>query len=131
MVDLPTPPLPDATAMMFFTPEISFTPRWTECDVIFCVMLTVTRGAPGSLAMSSAISFLRISCWVFAGYASWMSTTMSPAPTWIFLTALPLTKSLPVLGSISARRRVWMSASVMAIGCSVGKWVCNSGSLRY
>ena len=35
--------------MMFFTPGISFTPRCTECDVIFCVMLTVTRGTPGSL----------------------------------------------------------------------------------
>jgi hypothetical protein len=32
---------------------ISFTPRCTECDVIFCVMLTVTRGAPGSAATSS------------------------------------------------------------------------------
>ena len=49
-----------------------------------------------------------------------MSTTMPPAPTSIFLTALPLTKSLPVLGSISARKRDWTSASVMAIGCSVG-----------
>ena len=54
--------------MMFFTPGISFTPRCTECDVIFCVMLTVTRGAPGSFADVLARSAcFRISCCVFAG----------------------------------------------------------------
>ena len=31
VVLLPTPPLPDATAMMFFTFGSSFTPRWTAC----------------------------------------------------------------------------------------------------
>ena len=67
VVDLPTPPLPLATAMMFFTPGTSLTPRCTECDVIFCVMLTVTRPAPGSAATASTISFFRISCCVFAG----------------------------------------------------------------
>ncbi len=67
VVDLPTPPLPLATAMMFFTAGISFTPRCTACEVIFCVMATVTRPAPGSAARCSAISFFRISCCVFAG----------------------------------------------------------------
>ena len=117
--------------MMFFTPGISFTPRCTECDVIFCVMLTVTRGTPGSLPTSSVIILRRMPCCVLAGYPSWMSTTTSPAPIWIFLTALPLTKSFPVLGSISARRRVWTSPSVMAIGCSVVKWDAMSKRLRY
>ena len=45
--------------MMFFTPGISFTPRCTECEVIFCVMLTVTRGTPGSLPTSSVIILRR------------------------------------------------------------------------
>ncbi len=67
VVDLPTPPLPLATAMMFLTPGISLTPRCTECDVTFCVMLTVTRPAPGIATSASAISFFRISCCVFAG----------------------------------------------------------------
>jgi hypothetical protein len=34
VVLLPTPPLPDATAMMFFTPGSSCTPRCTACAVI-------------------------------------------------------------------------------------------------
>ena len=59
MVDLPTPPLPLATAMMFLTPGMSLTPRCTECDVTFCVMLTVTRPAPGSAASASTISLLQ------------------------------------------------------------------------
>ena len=35
MVDLPTPPLPEATAMMFLIPGTSFTPRCTACDTTF------------------------------------------------------------------------------------------------
>ena len=30
-VDLPTPPLPEATAMMFLTPGRGFNGRWTAC----------------------------------------------------------------------------------------------------
>ena len=116
MVDLPTPPLPLATAMMFLTPGTSLTPRCTECDVILCVMLTVTRPAPGSDATLSTISFFRISCCVFAGYPSWTSIATSAPSIRIALTDLPVTKSRLVLGSVSARRRVWTSASVMAIG---------------
>ena len=41
VVDLPTPPLPLATATMFFTPGTSFTPRCTACDTIFVVIVTV------------------------------------------------------------------------------------------
>ncbi len=44
---------------------------------------------------------------------------MSAPSMRIFFTALPATKSLPVLGSVSERRLAWTSASVMAIGCSV------------
>ncbi len=35
VVLLPTPPLPEATAMMFLMPGISFTPRCTACATIF------------------------------------------------------------------------------------------------
>ena len=35
VVDLPTPPLPEATAMMFLTFGISLRPRWTVCEMIF------------------------------------------------------------------------------------------------
>ena len=53
VVDLPTPPLPLATATMFLTPGISLTPRWTACDVVFCETLTLTRATPGSFASAS------------------------------------------------------------------------------
>ena len=67
VVDLPTPPLPEATAMMFLTPGTSFTPRCTACEMIFCVTLAVTRPAPGSAPRSSATSLRIGSIWVFAG----------------------------------------------------------------
>jgi hypothetical protein len=35
VVDLPTPPLPEATAMIFFTPEISCVPLPVEWLAIF------------------------------------------------------------------------------------------------
>ena len=46
VVDLPTPPLPEATAMMFLMPGISFTPRCTACATTFDVTLTFTLAAP-------------------------------------------------------------------------------------
>ncbi len=53
VVDLPTPPLPLATAMMFLTPGTSLTPRWTACGAILWPMLTDTLPAPGSAASFS------------------------------------------------------------------------------
>ena len=53
VVDLPTPPLPDATAMMFFTFGITFRPRCTACDRILLVTLTLTLTTPGSLRSAS------------------------------------------------------------------------------
>ena len=67
VVDLPTPPLPLATATMFLTPGTSLTPRCTACAVIFCVTLTVTRPAPGIAAIASAASLRMAACWLFAG----------------------------------------------------------------
>jgi hypothetical protein len=48
VVDLPTPPLPEATAMMFFTFGITFRPRCTVCEMIFELTLTLTFCTPGS-----------------------------------------------------------------------------------
>ena len=50
VVDLPTPPLPEATAMMFLIPGTSFTPRCTACDDdLREVTLTFTAPTPGGL----------------------------------------------------------------------------------
>ena len=67
VVDLPTPPLPEATAMMFFTSGISLTPRCTLCETILLATLTLTLPTPG-MAPSFACTILRISSiWVLAG----------------------------------------------------------------
>ena len=42
VVLLPTPPLPDATAMMLRTFAIVFAPRWTTCATIFDETATLT-----------------------------------------------------------------------------------------
>ena len=47
VVDLPTPPLPEATATMFLTPGTSFTPRCTEWETILLVTSTLTAPTPG------------------------------------------------------------------------------------
>ena len=56
VVDLPTPPLPDATAMMFFTPLIVGMPFCTLCATTLCVISSFT-GLPVAAAMASWI------CW--------------------------------------------------------------------
>ncbi len=67
VVDLPTPPLPLATAMMFFTPVTSFTPRCTECEATFWLMPTATRPTPGIAPRWPSISLRSAACWLFAG----------------------------------------------------------------
>src|SRR5690348_18207340 len=47
VVDFPTPPFPEATATMFFTPGTSLTPRCTECETILLVTSTLTAPTPG------------------------------------------------------------------------------------
>ncbi|MNS42570.1 hypothetical protein D3C72_749510 [compost metagenome] len=67
MVDLPTPPLPEATAITFFTPGSSFTPRCTAWATIFMVTATLTLVTPGRLR-SAPITSLRIgSNWLLPG----------------------------------------------------------------
>ena len=48
VVLLPTPPLPEATAMMFLMPGTSFTPRCTACETILAVTFALTLATPGS-----------------------------------------------------------------------------------
>ena len=67
VVDLPTPPLPLATATMFFTPGTSFTPRWTACEMMRVPIVTETRPAPGSDESADVTSLRSDSCWLFAG----------------------------------------------------------------
>ncbi len=67
VVLLPTPPLPEATAMMFLTLGNSFTPRCTECATIFWYTLALTLPTPGN-ARSAPITSRRIgSIWLRAG----------------------------------------------------------------
>jgi hypothetical protein len=63
---LPTPPLPEATAMMFLTFGITLSPRCTTWATIFIVTLALTFAAPA--AFSASITLRRIGCiWLAAG----------------------------------------------------------------
>ena len=67
VVLLPTPPLPEATATMFFTFGINCTPRCTACAMILVCRLTLTFSMPGSVR-TAAISALRSAgIWLLAG----------------------------------------------------------------
>jgi hypothetical protein len=67
VVLLPTPPLPEATAMMFFTLGISCTPRCTAWLMTLVTMLTDTFSTPGTV-LAAATSALRMAaCWLLAG----------------------------------------------------------------
>ncbi|MCY1360745.1 hypothetical protein D9M68_847740 [compost metagenome] len=67
VVDLPTPPLPEATAITFFTPGSSLTPRCTAWATIFMVTATLTLVTPGT-SRTAATTSLRIgSSWLLAG----------------------------------------------------------------
>ncbi len=66
VVDLPTPPLPEATAMMFLMPGMSLTPRCTACATTFERTATFAEAAPA--ALSASITCRRIgSCWLLPG----------------------------------------------------------------
>jgi hypothetical protein len=49
VVDLPTPPLPEATAITLRTPGSSLTPRCTAWATIFIDIATLTLVTPGRL----------------------------------------------------------------------------------
>ncbi len=67
VVLLPTPPLPEATATMFFTLGSSCTPRCTACATIFELMLTLTFSTPAT-PRAAPMSALRSSgIWLLAG----------------------------------------------------------------
>ena len=67
VVLLPTPPLPDATATMFFTFGSNCTPRCTACAVIFVARFALTFCTPGTLR-AAAIRLRRSApIWLLAG----------------------------------------------------------------
>jgi hypothetical protein len=67
VVDLPTPPLPLATAMMFLTPGISLTPFCTAWVTTLENTLALMLPMPGR-AFSAPITAARMpSIWLFAG----------------------------------------------------------------
>ncbi|MDR8834884.1 hypothetical protein FEQ02_05970 [Burkholderia pseudomultivorans] len=67
VVLLPTPPLPDATATMFFTFGSSFTPRCTVCATISCDTFTRASRTPGTLRSAAATRARTSSYWLRAG----------------------------------------------------------------
>ncbi|MNL66380.1 hypothetical protein D3C87_1908350 [compost metagenome] len=56
VVDLPTPPLPDATAIMLRTFGRGFKPFCTAWAATFQVTVTCASGAPAAASAATAIS---------------------------------------------------------------------------
>lgn len=52
-VDLPTPPLPEETAIRFFTPGMTRCVPWTLWAMMFCRTSAVTRSTPSAFTASS------------------------------------------------------------------------------
>ena len=67
MVLLPTPPLPEATAMMFLMPGTSFTPRCTACETTLETTFTLACETPGTRESRSETCFLTASITPRAG----------------------------------------------------------------
>ncbi len=67
VVLLPTPPLPDATAMMFFTPGSSGTPRCTACAITLVEIDTLTLATPGTARAAATSAPRSAACRLLAG----------------------------------------------------------------
>lgn len=122
VVDLPTPPFPDATAMMFFTPLMVVTPGWTLC-------------VPISVSMDrwmcvSPVSGIRISC-MRSAVSEAMCATGKPKCRAIWMpsercsterTAFSLPSVRAVFGTATVSRRVRMFCMfIMCVSvCSLG-----------
>ena len=80
-VDLPTPPFPDATAIILRTPLIGVTPFWTSwaTTLVFTDRLIV-QDPPTTLSIASRTKASRVACQPAAGYPSVISSeTVSPS----------------------------------------------------
>ena len=67
VVLLPTPPLPDATATMFFTFGSSATPRWAACATILVLMFTDTLPTPATPLAAATSARRSPAIWLLAG----------------------------------------------------------------
>jgi hypothetical protein len=67
VVLLPTPPLPEATATMFFTLGSSCTPRCTACGMIFTTRLAETFATPGPTLAAATSALRKAGIWLLAG----------------------------------------------------------------
>ena len=67
VVLLPTPPLPEATAMMFLTLGISCTPRCTAWAITFVATLTDTLATPGTPRAAPISAWRSAGTWLLAG----------------------------------------------------------------
>jgi Mrp family chromosome partitioning ATPase len=65
IVDMP--PLPDATATMFFTFGSNCTPRCTACGTIFVDRFALTLSTPGTVRAALISDLRSAASWLFAG----------------------------------------------------------------
>ncbi len=98
-VDLPTPPLPAATAMMFFTPGSRGFDGWLGRPTTVALKRTSTALMPGSLPTAAWIDDVITSFDGQAGVVSSMSMIARPPSTATALTIPAVTKPTLSAGS--------------------------------
>ena len=110
-VVLPTPPFPDATAMVFFTPGIRSAAGPPKERLTLLAQSTFTVVAP-SAARPSTMSD---SIFAFSGQAGVVSSTVRSTVDPVIsidLTMPRLTRSFPISGSLTCDRAAMMFSSV-------------------
>jgi hypothetical protein len=119
-VDLPTPPLPAATAMMLRTPGRRGFDGWLGRLATCAVNVTSTRVTPGRRPTASSIDRVMTSFDGHAGVVSWMPITARPSANATDDTIPALTKSTPSAGSFVTARTAVISSTV-GMGSVLGR----------
>jgi len=128
MVDFPTPPLPDATAIMFFTfsrfmvcgapcpPPCApcpwcapCPPWWLHDEVTFASIVTVMEAASGTDALTASMQDFLIDS--FIGQAGVVRTTVND--TFLSL-SIAMSRIMP-----SVTRSLWRSGSITVLSASM------------
>ena len=118
LVEKPTPPLPEATATMFFTPGSNCTPRCTAWATTLVLRFTRTACTPGTLRAAASRRSRKAGSWLLAGYPSSTSKATAAPSICRLRSARVLTKSWPVSGSSTVLRAAMRPCSVIAIPIS-------------
>jgi len=133
VVLLPTPPLPDDTAITFATPGSNATPRCTWCAMTWLLTATSTWPTPATDFAAAESASRTSGNWLRAGYPSSMSNATAPsAPRRRFFNWRAAVYGCPVCGSMTVASAAVSAASEtdMAVAVAHGGAMSERGRGR-